>query len=52
MPETIEGRSTSTIRQGKSTTSSGSLTGYHWGLTRKRAIIGWEAARLIAAEAA
>jgi AraC family transcriptional regulator of adaptative response/methylated-DNA-[protein]-cysteine methyltransferase len=22
---------------------SGALTGYHWGLTRKRAIIGWEA---------
>ena len=22
---------------------SGNLTGYHWGLTRKRAIIGWEA---------
>jgi AraC family transcriptional regulator of adaptative response/methylated-DNA-[protein]-cysteine methyltransferase len=26
--------------------SSGALTGYHWGLTRKRAILGWEAARL------
>ncbi len=25
---------------------SGALTGYHWGLTRKRAILGWEAARL------
>jgi AraC family transcriptional regulator of adaptative response/methylated-DNA-[protein]-cysteine methyltransferase len=25
--------------------SSGALTGYHWGLTRKRAILGWEAAR-------
>lgn len=23
---------------------SGDLTGYHWGLTRKRAILGWEAA--------
>lgn len=23
--------------------SNGSLTGYHWGLTRKRAILGWEA---------
>jgi AraC family transcriptional regulator of adaptative response/methylated-DNA-[protein]-cysteine methyltransferase len=23
--------------------SSGQLTGYHWGLTRKRAILGWEA---------
>jgi AraC family transcriptional regulator of adaptative response/methylated-DNA-[protein]-cysteine methyltransferase len=22
---------------------TGSLTGYHWGLTRKRAILGWEA---------
>ena len=22
---------------------SGSLTGYHWGLTRKQAILGWEA---------
>jgi len=25
--------------------SSGALTGYHWGLARKRAIIGWEARR-------
>jgi AraC family transcriptional regulator, regulatory protein of adaptative response / methylated-DNA-[protein]-cysteine methyltransferase len=25
---------------------SGALTGYHWGLTRKRAILGWEAAQL------
>ncbi|MGE0501275.1 MAG: methylated-DNA--[protein]-cysteine S-methyltransferase [Rhizobiaceae bacterium] len=25
---------------------SGALTGYHWGLTRKRAILGWEAGRL------
>jgi AraC family transcriptional regulator of adaptative response/methylated-DNA-[protein]-cysteine methyltransferase len=25
---------------------SGALTGYHWGLTRKRAMLGWEAARL------
>jgi AraC family transcriptional regulator of adaptative response/methylated-DNA-[protein]-cysteine methyltransferase len=25
---------------------SGSLTGYHWGLTRKKAIIGWEAGQL------
>jgi AraC family transcriptional regulator of adaptative response/methylated-DNA-[protein]-cysteine methyltransferase len=23
--------------------SNGALTGYHWGLTRKRAILGWEA---------
>ncbi len=22
---------------------AGSLTGYHWGLTRKRAMLGWEA---------
>ena len=26
----------------------GSLTGYHWGLTRKRAILGWEAGQLVA----
>ena len=26
--------------------SSGALTGYHWGLTRKRALIGWEAGKL------
>jgi AraC family transcriptional regulator of adaptative response/methylated-DNA-[protein]-cysteine methyltransferase len=26
--------------------SDGSLTGYHWGLTRKRALIGWEAGRV------
>ncbi len=25
---------------------SGNLTGYHWGLTRKRAILGWEAGHL------
>jgi len=25
----------------------GSLTGYHWGLTRKRALIGWEAGRVV-----
>jgi AraC family transcriptional regulator of adaptative response/methylated-DNA-[protein]-cysteine methyltransferase len=24
---------------------SGALTGYHWGLTRKRAMLGWEAAQ-------
>jgi len=24
---------------------SGAITGYHWGLTRKRAMLGWEAAR-------
>jgi AraC family transcriptional regulator, regulatory protein of adaptative response / methylated-DNA-[protein]-cysteine methyltransferase len=28
---------------------SGDLTGYHWGLTRKRAILGWEAGQLGAA---
>jgi AraC family transcriptional regulator of adaptative response/methylated-DNA-[protein]-cysteine methyltransferase len=27
---------------------SGDLTGYHWGLTRKRAILGWEAGQLAA----
>jgi AraC family transcriptional regulator of adaptative response/methylated-DNA-[protein]-cysteine methyltransferase len=26
--------------------SSGALTGYHWGLTRKRALLGWEAGKL------
>ena len=25
---------------------SGELTGYHWGLTRKRAMLGWEAGRI------
>lgn len=25
---------------------SGALTGYHWGLTRKRAMLGWEAAQV------
>ena len=25
---------------------SGDVTGYHWGLTRKRALLGWEAARV------
>ncbi len=28
---------------------SGALTGYHWGLTRKRAMLGWEAAKSQAA---
>jgi AraC family transcriptional regulator of adaptative response/methylated-DNA-[protein]-cysteine methyltransferase len=27
---------------------SGALTGYHWGLTRKRAMLGWEAAKVSA----
>jgi AraC family transcriptional regulator of adaptative response/methylated-DNA-[protein]-cysteine methyltransferase len=27
---------------------SGELTGYHWGLTRKRALLGWEAGRIAA----
>jgi AraC family transcriptional regulator of adaptative response/methylated-DNA-[protein]-cysteine methyltransferase len=27
---------------------SGDITGYHWGLTRKRAILGWEAGRVAA----
>jgi AraC family transcriptional regulator of adaptative response/methylated-DNA-[protein]-cysteine methyltransferase len=26
--------------------ADGSLTGYHWGLTRKRALIGWETGRM------
>src|ERR1700750_1894662 len=25
---------------------SGALTGYHWGITRKQAILGWEAGQL------
>jgi AraC family transcriptional regulator of adaptative response/methylated-DNA-[protein]-cysteine methyltransferase len=29
----------------------GSLGGYHWGLTRKRALIGWETGRLVAVNA-
>ena len=28
---------------------SGALTGYHWGLTRKRAMLGWEAGQVGAA---
>jgi AraC family transcriptional regulator of adaptative response/methylated-DNA-[protein]-cysteine methyltransferase len=27
---------------------SGSITGYHWGLTRKRAMLGWEAGKIAA----
>ena len=27
--------------------STGALTGYHWGLTRKQAIIGWEAGHAV-----
>ncbi|PLX35544.1 MAG: 6-O-methylguanine DNA methyltransferase, partial [Hyphomicrobiales bacterium] len=30
----------------------GAFGGYHWGVTRKRALIGWEAARTAGAEAA
>jgi AraC family transcriptional regulator of adaptative response/methylated-DNA-[protein]-cysteine methyltransferase len=30
---------------------SGALTGYHWGLTRKRAILGWEAGQTMGAAA-
>ena len=29
--------------------SAGGLTGYHWGLTRKRAMLGWEAGQVAAA---
>ncbi len=29
----------------------GSLGGYHWGLTRKRALIGWETGRVAAGRA-
>jgi len=29
---------------------SGALTGYHWGLTRKRAILGWEAGQVMGAQ--
>ena len=31
---------------------SGALTGYHWGLTRKRAMLGWEAGQVEEAAAA
>jgi AraC family transcriptional regulator of adaptative response/methylated-DNA-[protein]-cysteine methyltransferase len=27
---------------------SGALTGYHWGITRKRAMLGWEAGQIVA----
>ena len=27
----------------------GDLTGYHWGITRKRAMLGWEAGNVVAA---
>jgi AraC family transcriptional regulator, regulatory protein of adaptative response / methylated-DNA-[protein]-cysteine methyltransferase len=29
--------------------ATGALTGYHWGLTRKRAILGWEAGQVLRA---
>ena len=29
--------------------STGALTGYHWGLTRKRAMLGWEAGQVLRA---
>ena len=28
---------------------SGDITGYHWGLTRKRAMLGWEAGHVVSA---
>jgi AraC family transcriptional regulator of adaptative response/methylated-DNA-[protein]-cysteine methyltransferase len=31
---------------------SGALTGYHWGLTRKQAILGWEAGQALGGKAA
>ncbi|EIM27581.1 bifunctional transcriptional activator/DNA repair enzyme AdaA [Microvirga lotononidis] len=31
---------------------SGALTGYHWGLTRKQAILGWEAGQTLGGKAA
>ena len=31
---------------------SGALTGYHWGLTRKQAILGWEAGKVLSGAAA
>ncbi|WP_306117268.1 MULTISPECIES: bifunctional helix-turn-helix domain-containing protein/methylated-DNA--[protein]-cysteine S-methyltransferase [unclassified Roseitalea] len=31
---------------------SGALTGYHWGLTRKRAMLGWEAGQLAGGQTA
>jgi AraC family transcriptional regulator, regulatory protein of adaptative response / methylated-DNA-[protein]-cysteine methyltransferase len=31
---------------------SGALTGYHWGLTRKQAILGWEAGKALSGAAA
>ncbi len=37
-----------TVQDGELVTvvgSNGALTGYHWGLTRKRAMLGWEAGR-------
>ena len=30
--------------------STGALTGYHWGLTRKRAMLGWEAGQTSAVQ--
>jgi AraC family transcriptional regulator of adaptative response/methylated-DNA-[protein]-cysteine methyltransferase len=30
----------------------GKLTGYHWGITRKQAMLGWEAGQVSAAKAA
>jgi AraC family transcriptional regulator, regulatory protein of adaptative response / methylated-DNA-[protein]-cysteine methyltransferase len=30
---------------------SGDLTGYHWGITRKRAMLGWEAGQVVGAAA-
>lgn len=30
--------------------AAGALTGYHWGLTRKRALLGWEAGKLAQAD--
>jgi len=28
---------------------TGALIGYHWGITRKRAMVGWEAGKVAAA---
>ena len=39
-------RKPQTIALHRAIGKSGDLTGYHWGLTRKRAILGWEAGQV------
>ena len=47
-PRSARTRSRSWCRATACSASAGDLTGYHWGLTRKHAMLGWEAGQVSA----